>query len=85
MEIQHQGEVIERLARIEEKIDSYKISLDAHIAADEKIFHGNGRPGLLIEHDRLVSSYRMWKWLFGSAIGAFFLAAFDAITRYLHF
>ena len=64
------AEVLQRLTRIETKLDEQIQRTENHIADDHNIFHGNGKPGLLIEHAQLMSAFKWWRWIIGSTFAA---------------
>ena len=79
---QRSDDIVDRLARIEEKVDNIIITMTAHVAEDHQIFHGvDNREGLLIQHAKLMSSYKMWRAIFGAALGAVMTVLADVIVR----
>lgn len=74
-----------QLGRIEGKLDSLLDSVEAHVKADNKIFHGEGGlPGLIVQVDRLTQTSAAQRRTFWLAFSAMITVLIDAVARILH-
>lgn len=67
----------DRLARIETKLDTIITVLKRY----DGVLYGNGKPGLILDTDRLMTAYKFWRWVAGIALGAISTGMVELIVK----
>ena len=78
------------MERMEGKVDALRIDMASLKAVREQVgehhesLYGNGKPGLVLDVDRLKQSHRIFKWAIGIMIASATTAAIDLIRVIWH-